>query len=95
MHGARSRRRLDLPLGSTIAWDIFADLCWEDKPYNVCPRQALKRAIRDAEQAGYVGYCGIEPEFIAMCYDDDGKPVKAIDDDPLRRHASTAPGLWL
>ena len=30
-------------------WDktmaiIFADLYWEDKPYNVCPRQALKRS---------------------------------------------------
>ena len=70
------------PWDTTIAI-IFADLFWEDKPYNVCPRQALKRAIRDAEKAGYVGYCGIEPEFIAMCYDDDGNPVKAIDDDPL------------
>jgi glutamine synthetase len=61
---------------------IFADLFWEDKPYNVCPRQALKRAIKDAKEAGYVGYAGIEPEFIAMRYDDDGKPVKAIDNDP-------------
>jgi glutamine synthetase len=61
---------------------IFADLFWEDKPYNVCPRQALKRHIRDAEAAGYVGYCGIEPEFIAMRFDEDGQPVKAIDNDP-------------
>jgi glutamine synthetase len=38
--------------------------------------------MRDAERAGYVGYAGIEPEFIAMRYDDDGNPVKAIDDDP-------------
>jgi glutamine synthetase len=78
----------DLDAVYICPWDksmaiIFADLFWEDKPYNVCPRQALKRAIRDAEQAGYVGYAGIEPEFIAMCYDDDGNPVKAIDDDPL------------
>jgi glutamine synthetase len=77
----------DLDAVYICPWDksmavIFADLFWEDKPYNVCPRQALKRAIRDAEKAGYVGYCGIEPEFIAMCYDDDGNPVKAIDDDP-------------
>ena len=61
---------------------IFADLFWEDKPYNVCPRQALKRAVRDGEKAGYVGYAGIEPEFIAMRYDDNGQPVKAIDNDP-------------
>ena len=78
----------DLDAVYICPWDksmaiIFADLFWEDKPYNVCPRQALKRAIRDAEKAGYVGYCGIEPEFIAMCYDDDGNPIKAIDDDPL------------
>lgn len=79
------------PWDNTIAI-IFADLFWMDKPYNVCPRQALKRAIRDAENAGYVGYAGIEPEFIAMRYDDDGQPVKAIDDEPpgatkLRRQA--------
>jgi glutamine synthetase len=77
----------DLDAVYICPWDrsmaiIFADLFWEGKPYNVCPRQALKRAIRDAEKAGYVGYAGIEPEFIAMCYDDDGNPVKAIDDDP-------------
>lgn len=77
----------DLDAVYICPWDrstaiIFADLFWEDKPYNVCPRQALKRAIRDAEQAGYVGYAGIEPEFIAMRYDESGQPVKAIDNDP-------------
>ena len=77
----------DLDAVYICPWDnsmaiIFADLFWEDKPYNVCPRQALKRAMRDAEKAGYVGYCGIEPEFIAMRYDENGQPVKAIDDDP-------------
>ncbi len=68
-------------------WDpttaiIFADIYWEDKPYNVCPRQALKRAVRDAAEKGYEGHCGIEPEFIALRYNDEGKPVKAIDNDP-------------
>ncbi len=77
----------DLDAVYICPWDksmaiIFADLFWEDKPYNLCPRQALKRAMRDAEKAGYVGYAGIEPEFIAMRYDESGKPVKAIDDDP-------------
>ena len=61
----------DLDAGYICPWDksmaiIFADLFWEGKPYNVCPRQALKRAIRDGAAAGYVGYAGIEPEFIAM-----------------------------
>ena len=68
-------------------WDrstaiIFADLFWENKPYNVCPRQALKRTIRDAAKAGYVGYAGIEPEFIVMKWDENGQPVKAFDNDP-------------
>lgn len=53
-------------------------------PYNVCPRQALKRAIQDARKNGYIGFAGVEPEFIAMRYDDDGKPVKAIDNDPAK-----------
>ena len=87
----------DLDAVYICPWDksmaiIFADLFWEGRPYNVCPRQALKRAIRDAEKAGFKGYAGIEPEFIAMRYDEHGKPVKAIDDDPangvrLRRQA--------
>ena len=77
----------DLDAVYICPWDnsmaiIFADLFWEDKPYDHCPRQALKRAIRDAKQTGYVGYAGIEPEFIAMRYDADGNPVKAIDNDP-------------
>ena len=31
------------PWDPTCAW-VFADLWWEGKPYNMCPRQALKRA---------------------------------------------------
>ena len=77
----------DLDAVYICPWDtsmaiIFADLFWEDKPYNVCSRQALKRAIRDTKDAGYVGYAGIEPEFIAMRYDSNGTPVKAIKDTP-------------
>ena len=68
-------------------WDssmaiIFADLYWEGTPYKVCPRQALKRAVQQAKDKGFIGYAGVEPEFIAMRYDDAGRPVKAIDDDP-------------
>lgn len=77
----------DLDAVYVCPWDtsmaiIFADLFWMDKPYNVCPRQALKRIVRDAKEAGYVGFAGIEPEFIAMRYDEDGQPTKAIDDEP-------------
>ena len=68
-------------------WDkttaiIFADLFWEGAPYNVCPRQALKRIIQEKQDQGYAGFAGIEPEFILMKYNEKGEPVKAIDDEP-------------
>ena len=69
------------PWDKSIAW-VFADLWWEDKPYNLCPRQALKRAISKASEKGYAMYAGIEPEFIAMQWNEEGSPVKAMDDDP-------------
>ena len=69
-------------------WDnsiaiIFADLYMEGAPYNICPRQALKRIIQEKQDEGYSGFAGIEPEFIVMKYNDKGEPVKAIDNDPL------------
>jgi glutamine synthetase len=77
----------DLEAVYICPWDnsmavIFADLYWEDAPYNVCPRQALRRAMHEAQADGYVGYAGVEPEFIVMKYNDEGLPVKAFDDDP-------------
>jgi glutamine synthetase len=70
------------PWDGTCAW-VFSDLWWEGKPYNLCPRQALKRQMRDAADKGYVMMAGIEPEFIAMQWNETGHPVKAFDDDPL------------
>ena len=69
------------PWDPTCAW-MFADLWWEDAPYNLCPRQTLRRAMGDAAARGFVGYAGIEPEFIVMRWQ-DGRPVKAFDNDPL------------
>ena len=69
------------PWDPTCAW-MFADLWWEDAPYNLCPRQTLRRAMDDAAARGFVGYAGIEPEFIVMRWQ-DGRPVKAFDNDPL------------
>ncbi|MEM7319282.1 MAG: glutamine synthetase [Pseudomonadota bacterium] len=76
----------DLDAVYICPWDrsmaiIFSDLYWEDAPYNVCPRQALKRAMSDAAKEGYSGFAGVEPEFIVMKYDTAGRPVKAFDDD--------------
>lgn len=76
-------------------WDrryalVFADLYFEGAPYAVCPRGALKRTIGLVEQAGYRALAGIEPEFIAMRYDEEGAAVKAFDDDAAA-HASVRP----
>ncbi len=68
------------PWDKTCAW-MVADLWWQDAPYNLCPRGALKRNIREAAASGYAFYAGIEPEFIAMRWK-DGQPVKAFDNDP-------------
>ncbi len=70
------------PWDKTQAW-IFADLYWQGKPYNVCPRMALKRQVAAAEKAGFRPMAGIEPEFIVLRYDEDGRPVKAFDNDPV------------
>ena len=69
------------PWDRACAW-MFADLWWEDKPYNLCPRHALKRTIHNAANAGYTIHAGVEPEFIAMRWE-NGRPVKAMDNDPL------------
>lgn len=79
----------DLDAVYICPWDksmaiIFSDLYWEDAPYNVCPRQALRRIMQEAGQEGYSGLAGVEPEFIVMKYDESGKPVKAFDDDPAQ-----------
>jgi glutamine synthetase len=68
------------PWDKTTAW-MVSDLWWEDKPYNLCPRQTMKRVIAEAADAGYFVMAGVEPEFMAMRWE-DGQPVKAIDDDP-------------
>jgi glutamine synthetase len=69
------------PWDRSLAW-VFADLWWSDKPYNVCPRSAMKRIVRDCEAKGYHLYAGVEPEFMVMRWK-DGQPVKAYDDDPM------------
>ena len=69
------------PWNSEIAI-VFADLFYNDAPYDVCPRMTLKRTMQEAAEAGYAFYAGMEPEFIVLRYDAKGQPVKAIDDDP-------------
>lgn len=68
------------PWDRTLAW-VVADLWWEGRPYNLCPRLAMKRIVAEVAEKGYRVMAGVEPEFIAMRWR-DGQPVKAIDDDP-------------
>lgn len=70
------------PWDRSIAW-IFADIYWEDAPYNVCPRLALKRQVQLAADAGYHVHAGFEPEFIVL-KEVDGALVKAFGEDGLR-----------
>ncbi len=74
------------PWDRTCAW-VFADLYWEGKPYNLCPRLALKRQVQRAAEAGYRPMIGIEPEFIVMRFE-DGRAVKAFDNDPTLANGS-------
>jgi glutamine synthetase len=67
------------PWDSRIAW-VFADLFFEGEPYDVCPRQALRRQIRAAADAGMQFVAGFEPEFIVLRME-DGEPVKAFGRD--------------
>jgi glutamine synthetase len=39
--------------------------------------------MHESAEQGYMMMAGIEPEFIAMQWDEAGKPVKAFDDDPM------------
>ena len=72
------------PWDKTCAW-VFADLWWEGHPYNLCPRSALKRIVKNTADQGYAVYAGVEPEFITMKWQ-DGQPVKAFDNDPKPGH---------
>jgi len=81
------------PWDKTYAW-VMADLYWNGEPYNVCPRQALKRQIAAAAEQGYAFTAGFEPEFIVLRWEND-KAVKAfggldehhVGESPVRRQA--------
>jgi glutamine synthetase len=65
------------PWDERCAW-VFADLFHEGTPYDVCPRQALKRQVRTAADAGYAFFAGLEPEFVVLRETDDGRLEKAF-----------------
>jgi glutamine synthetase len=72
------------PWDPRLAW-VFADLFFEGSPYDVCPRQVLRRQIRAAADVGVQSVAGFEPEFIVLRWA-DGEAVKAFgQDDPSVR----------
>jgi glutamine synthetase len=69
------------PWDDRCAW-VFADLYYEGEPYDVCPRQALKRQVRAAAESGHAFFAGIEPEFIVLREAADGSLEKAFGETP-------------
>ena len=68
--GARPRLPGHLPLGSGLRLDVRGSLVGGRGPTTCVPRQTLRRAMGDAAARGFVGYAGIEPEFIVMRWQD-------------------------
>ena len=53
----------------------------EGKPFEGCPRNALKKVIKQAESMGYSLNAGPECEFFLFLLDDAGKPTTITHDD--------------
>ena len=90
--GARSRHAGDLPLGPAPAPGSSPTCGGKDKPYNMCPRQALKRTIRDtAARKAYVDDTPASSPNSSPCsWDEKGLPVKAFDERPSPRSKACA-----
>jgi len=52
----------------------------EGKPFEGCPRLALKRALQEAKDLGYEMFVGPEPEFFLFEMGADGRPVLNVHD---------------
>ncbi|NPV70948.1 MAG: type I glutamate--ammonia ligase [Firmicutes bacterium] len=52
----------------------------DGSPFAGCPRQALKRIMKEAEGLGFTMFCGSEAEFFLFERDEKGKPVLQTSD---------------
>ncbi len=50
-------------------------------PFEGCPRNTLKRVLKEAEEMGYTMYVGPEAEFFLFHTDSEGKPTTITHDD--------------
>ncbi|HPT78683.1 MAG TPA: type I glutamate--ammonia ligase [Candidatus Atribacteria bacterium] len=53
----------------------------QDRPYEDCPRNILKRALKQAGEMGYTMYVGPEAEFFLFLRDAEGKPTMITHDN--------------
>ena len=77
-HSHDMMARVDLDTYSTAPWTegvgrLASDLYVDDEPYMYCPRQNLKRVLRDTREEGYGFYVGIEPEHFLVKKDRRGR----------------------
>ena len=85
--------QIPVPISTTVVicpWDrncawMFADLWWEDAPYNLCSRQALKRVVADAADKGFAGFAGIEPSSSSCAGATAGPSRRSTTTRPLAR----------
>ena len=66
--------------GETMAKVICDVYMPNGEPFHGCPRNILKRAIKEAEKMGYTFYVGPEPEFYIFNCDSKGEPILESND---------------
>lgn len=84
--------RIDISTYTPLPWQpdtarFAADLYVDGLPHPYCPRVNLKRALRQAAEAGYVFNVGMEPEFFLVTRDPNGsiRPWNPDGIDNLRK----------
>ncbi|NMC27630.1 MAG: type I glutamate--ammonia ligase [Syntrophomonadaceae bacterium] len=60
---------------------LICDICdSEEQPFAGCPRQVLRRVLREAADLGYTMQVGPEPEFFLFNMDEHGSPTLTTHD---------------
>lgn len=97
-HGPDYMARGDLASLAPMPWlPGFARLACDGyvngKPYEFCSRVVLKRALAALADEGYTLHVGIEPEFMLLRRNEQGKLVPADDSDTLDKPCYDYKGL--
>lgn len=81
-----------LPWNREVAW-FASDLYCENKPFEACSRNILKRVLAQANEMGYTFNLGIETEFFILKDTENGKFTPGSDRDNLVKAAYDVPTL--